>query len=140
MRSVSEKKRKQLSASGERLAHNSTLRAPSAPIRKKPRKPSETLRIYGTPERREWIKSLPCHIGKEWPAEIVGACDGPIQNCHSVSGGKGRKADANTIFPGCRLHHQCYDQYVGIFADRDIRASIIGAALAYDLSWTTRTT
>lgn len=29
-------------------------------IRKKPRKPSETLRIYGPPARRAFVKSLPC--------------------------------------------------------------------------------
>lgn len=63
------------------------------PLRKRPRKPSETLRIYGGKKRIEWVKSLPC-----------AACGvvGYSENAH-VAGesGVGYKADAEFIAPLC---------------------------------------
>lgn len=68
------------------------------PIKAKKRKPSEFQRIYGGRVRVRWIKAQRCAVRG-------GACQGPIENAHAVSGGMGRKADAHTILPLCKLHH-----------------------------------
>lgn len=65
-------------------------------IKRKPRKPSEYARIYGSRERVAWIKSLPCM-----------ECGGtPCENAHITTGGMGRKAGADTIVPLCPKHHR----------------------------------
>ena len=143
MKKIGDKRRKRLEEDGKRLASNSTLCSGTGParsgkIKPKPRKPSETLRIYGTPARRKWIKSLPCHVAD--CVKSCGPCEGEIVNAHAVSGGKSRKADANTIVPLCHRHHVMYDRYVAPFDDKAVRASIIGAAAGYDLAFSTRTT
>lgn len=51
--------KKALAANGNKIPFSS-IRKSGKPIRKKPRKPSETLRIYGPPARRKFVKSLPC--------------------------------------------------------------------------------
>lgn len=62
-------------------------------IRKKPRKPGETLRIYGPPARRKWMKTLPCSA-----CGVVGYSEG----AHVLgNGGMSRKADADTQAPLC---------------------------------------
>lgn len=60
-------------------------------IKRKRRKPSEFARIYGSKARVEWVKRLPCVVCGERP------CD----NAHIVTGGMGRKADADKIVPLC---------------------------------------
>ncbi len=65
----------------------------------KKRKPSEFARIYGSRERVTWVKSLPCLVAG-------GACEGPIDNAHTATGGTGYKAGYKTIVPLCRYHHE----------------------------------
>lgn len=66
-------------------------------IKPKKRKLSEFQRVYGSKERVAFVKSLPC--------VVPGCQDRRIQNCHSRSGGTGRKADYFWIYPGCEKHH-----------------------------------
>lgn len=64
-------------------------------IRKKPRKPSEFKRIYGSKQRVEWVKSLPCSA-----CGVVGYSE----NAHVAPAsekGTGYKADAEWIAPLC---------------------------------------
>lgn len=61
-------------------------------------KPTEKwLRAYGSEERVDFVKALPCVVNFR--------CDGPVQNAHHGTGGTGRKADADRIFPCCTKHH-----------------------------------
>lgn len=92
MRKISEKR---LSKLGGRVP-SSTITGTRKPIRKKPRKPSEFARIYGSKERMEFVKSLPC-----------AACGvvGYSENAHLLgSGGLSRKAGYETIAPLCGVH------------------------------------
>lgn len=71
-----------------------------SPIRRKKRTASAFARIYGSRERVEWVKSLPCVV-----------CSyGPSENAHTENGGMGRKADYTTIVPLCHAHHMDYDE------------------------------
>lgn len=69
-----------------------------SPLKRKPRKPSEFKRIYGSRARVAWVKRQPCIV-------TTGVCAGPIENAHIVTGGMGRKADADQIVPLCNRHH-----------------------------------
>lgn len=74
------------------LRRNSPLRSSGKPGRK-PRKASETVRIYGSDERIEFVKLLPCEgCGIEGFSENAHVCG---------NGGTGRKADYTTIAPLC---------------------------------------
>lgn len=78
-----------------------------APREKKPPKPpraknakrsaSEFTRCYGSEERVEWVRSLPC---------IVPGCRQLSENAHIIGDGAGRKADADKIVPLCVMHHR----------------------------------
>lgn len=46
--------------SKRRSAAGEVYRIKKSPVKKRPRKPSETLRIYGPPARRAFVTSLPC--------------------------------------------------------------------------------
>jgi hypothetical protein len=61
-----------------------------------PRKASEFLRIYGTKERVEWVKSLPSIVSGRTPCV----------NAHTSTGGMGRKADYTTIVPLTHEEHE----------------------------------
>ena len=61
---------------------------------------SEQYRIYGSPERQEFVRSLGCLI-----------CGQPPELAHTKSGGMGRKADADTIVPLCHAHHSELHQH-----------------------------
>lgn len=61
------------------------------------RSADEFTRCYGSPERCEWVQSLPC---------IVPDCRKPSENMHIEGDGAGRKADANKIVPCCAGHHR----------------------------------
>ena len=106
-------------------------------MKRKKRSASEFARIYGSRERVEWVKTLPCAVAS--CGLSCGPCDGEIHNAHTVSGGKGRKADAATVAPLCAKHHAAFDQYKPPFDTRESRAVIIGAAAGYDLAFSTRT-
>ena len=87
-------------------------------IRKHPRKPSETLRIYGPLARRKWMKLQPCSA-----CGVVGYSEG----AHVLgNGGMSRKADYDTQAPLCGYRmlstssetigcHKLYDDYRWIF-------------------------
>jgi hypothetical protein len=105
----------------------STITTPKKAIRKKPRSKGETLRIYGPPERREWVKQQPC-----------GACGivGYSQNAHCPppgESGTGYKADSKWIAPLCGARttyrngrlmyayigcHRLYDEHPEIFREK----------------------
>lgn len=71
-------------------------RIPRSAVKKRSRPKSETLRIYGPPERRAWMKILPCSA-----CGVVGYSEG----AHVLgNGGMGRKADAKTQAPLCGPH------------------------------------
>lgn len=72
-----------------------TSRLARSAIKRKPRPASETLRIYGPPERRAWVKSLPCLVCGATPSE----------NAHVENDGLSRKGDADKIVPLCHQHH-----------------------------------
>lgn len=101
-----------------------------SPMKRKARPASETLRIYGPPERREWVKSLAC-LGRL----CGGRCEGAIDNAHTVNGGKGRKADADTIVPMCRAHHRLYDGYKAPFDREPTRELMKSFAADVERAW-----
>lgn len=78
-----------------------------SPMKKKPRPAKTTLRIYGTPEHREWMKEQPCLICGRTPSD----------SAHLKNGGTGRKADAALCVPLCATivavgysgHHDEFD-------------------------------
>ncbi len=89
--------RKGLQAGSKSLESKARIKR-SRRIKPKKRSPEETLRIYGTEERRDAVKAMPC---------VVPSCyRTPSENSHLVNGGMGRKADADTIVPMCAHHHR----------------------------------
>lgn len=75
------------------------------PVNRK-RRASEFARCYGSKERVAWVKSLPCAVRSLGLSIFAMPCHGPMDNAHTVTGGMGRKADAETIIPLCRRHHE----------------------------------
>lgn len=61
--------------------------------RNRKRHTREWIRAYGSPERCEFVKGLPCVVCGFVPSE----------NAHIETGGMGRKADADKIVPLCGL-------------------------------------
>ncbi|MDB4893172.1 MAG: hypothetical protein JWL61_5027 [Gemmatimonadetes bacterium] len=95
------------------------------------RKAREFERAYGSKERVEWVKSLPCC----WCGAV-----GESQNAHTVGGGAGRKADYDTIAPLCwsitRLPcHKAYDQHLGVFAHEGAREYVKAQAAETERRW-----
>lgn len=105
------------------------------PMKKRRRKPSETLRIYGTPERRAWIKSLPCLACAGISSFFADATRGTSHNAHTVTGGTGRKADYQTIIPLCASHHRRYDEHKIPFDNPDARDAAKKAAATIEKMW-----
>lgn len=72
-------------------------------IKSKKRAPSEAVRIYGPPERREWTKTLPCRtcglFGYTEAAHVV-----------KGDGGTGYKASAQFTAPLCGLRPKWEDK------------------------------
>lgn len=78
------------------------VRSPRKQIarRNKKRHSKNWLRSYGSVERVEFVKGLPC---------VVGAAICPFfqsENAHIEAGGAGRKSDAAKIVPLCAPHHR----------------------------------
>lgn len=77
-------------------------------LKAKTRKPSkakvrsniEFQRIYGSKQRIEFVKNLPCSVCARKPSE----------NAHIKSGGMGRKADYRHIIPLCKACHHTQHQ------------------------------
>lgn len=65
------------------------------------RRKREFARAYGSKERVEFVKALPC--------SFVGCNGRPSDNAHCITAGMGRKANADTIIPLCREHHRQFD-------------------------------
>lgn len=63
----------------------------------RPRRKAERLRAYGPPERREAVRAMQC---------AVPGCSDRSENAHLVTGGTGRKADADTVANLCAGHHR----------------------------------
>jgi hypothetical protein len=78
----------------------------TTPIRRKPRKASETRRIYGTRKHQKWLRDHPC-LG----CACSGSDDYPHHLHHTANGGKGRKADASTLVPLCYGCHWLLHQH-----------------------------
>jgi hypothetical protein len=90
------------------------------------RRSSERARAYGSPERRAWVKALPCLVCISIPSE----------NAHVVTGGMGRKADAASIVPLChRCHRELHAIGVASFQDRH-RLDLLAWAARVDAWWT----
>jgi hypothetical protein len=95
------------------------------------RKAKSWIRSYGSEERVEFVKSLPCIA---WGS----SCWGEIQNAHVVKGdgGASYKASAEFIAPLCDGHHRCLHRdgpYT--FADEhrvDLAACAAATAAAWD--------
>lgn len=103
-------------------------------IKPKGRKPSEFARIYGSRARVAWIKAQPC-LYCRLLSPFFGR-PGTSENAHTVSGGKGRKADADTIVPLCPTHHKRYDEYKHPFErDAEVRQVIKNFAAVYEARW-----
>jgi hypothetical protein len=79
-------------------------------LKKHARKPSEFARIYGSKERVEFVKSLPCQM-----CFIVGQ----TVNAHVGKEGKGmqRKANYDQIAALCPRCHSAYDNHEEPYAD-----------------------
>jgi hypothetical protein len=99
-RRISAKAAARRAASGERHLSSTIARQPRQAIPKKKRTPSEFARIYGSRERVAYVKQYGCWI---MDAYCIGE---PVENAHTVTGGMGRKANAETIIPLCRYHHR----------------------------------
>jgi len=67
------------------------------PVNRK-RKAKNWERAYGSKAFVQWISRLPC-----WACNYAGPS--PRQAAHTVSGGMGRKADANTVIALCNVCH-----------------------------------
>lgn len=73
------------------------------------RKAKSFARAYGSKARVAWVQAQPCVVC-QWT---------PCENAHIAGGGAGRKADAASIIPLCRLHHAEQHQFgVSTFAAR----------------------
>lgn len=83
---------------------------PTGAIKPKKRSASEFQRIYGSRERVEFVKALPCvGCGRDWEHTRV-----PIDNAHIENGGVGRKADYTKIVPLCSRtapKFSCHDRF-----------------------------
>ena len=77
------------------LQRTTRLRA-SGPIRPKKRSAADKQRVYGTPERIEWLKAQPS----------VASGRGPCENVHVRTDGMSRKADARFIVPLTHEEHR----------------------------------
>lgn len=104
------------------------------PITRKRRKPSETLRIYGPPERRAWVKAQACIVCIAIHP-VFGFVSGHCHNAHTENGGKGRKADYTTIVPLCASHHKRYDEHQYPCDSPKVRDYIKSCAPLVEQAW-----
>lgn len=103
-------------------------------IKPKKRSPASFTRVYGSEERAEWVKSLPC-VG----CGIVGYSE----NAHVGREGKGagRKANADQITPLCGPHgnvigcHRAFDRFLFPFDRASTRIPVIRSRIATEAAW-----
>jgi hypothetical protein len=89
------------------------------------RRDREFQRCYGSAERVAFVQGLSC----------VGCGRTPCENAHSVTGGMGRKADAETIVPLCHDCHTRYDQHRTPFDVPECRELVKAAAAEVARRW-----
>lgn len=111
------------------------MRRSSVKPRNAKRRASEFARCYGSKERVVFVRSLPCLACIGIAPLLLFTAHGPSDNAHTVSGGKGRKADADTIVPLCRNHHQRYDEHRAPFDVREIREALQRDAAKIEALW-----
>jgi len=104
-------------------------------VKRKPRSPEEYARIYGSKARVAFVKSLGCVYCTALSPFFGLATAGRSDNAHTVSGGKGRKADYTTIIPLCRNHHRMYDEHRGPLANQTVRDVMKSAAAEVERMW-----
>lgn len=103
-----EKHREWRRRSVERWQKNRMEKAARGEVRRmrpKKRSASEYARIYGSRERVERIKAMPC--------TVPGCVRRPSENAHIENGGMGRKAGWETVLPLCHQHHHQLDDVLG---------------------------
>jgi hypothetical protein len=98
------------------------------------RRRSERERAYGPPERRAWIKTLPC-VACLSLSPFFAAASGPSDNAHVETDGMGRKADYTRIVPLCRNHHRRYDEHRVPFDKQAARDAIAKVAARVERMW-----
>lgn len=109
--------------------------------KRKPRSAEEYARIYGSKERVAFVKALPClyccavHplIALAWHPDAENRVYS--ENAHTVTGGKGRKADADTIVPLCPTHHRMYDRREKLLGNPEVRAYLQSKAPEVEAMW-----
>jgi hypothetical protein len=92
----------------------------------KARKAKEFRRTYGSKDRVEFVKALPC--------SVLGCLATPSDNAHITGDGAGRKADADTCIPLCRAHHDEFDAGHETFAAK-YRFDAVYHAHLTELAW-----
>src|SRR4051812_32911719 len=88
------------------LLRKSPIKRGSA-MKPKKRSAKEKLRIYGAAERITWLKKQPCLLVGRGTTKEHGPhqCFGAIQVAHIMTGGMGRKANAEFTVPLCHAAH-----------------------------------
>jgi hypothetical protein len=107
------------------LRHTPLRRTGRVNPRNAARRASEFARAYGSTARVVWIQGLAC----------VGCGRTPCENAHSVTGGRGRKADAETIAPLCHDCRTRYDQHRTPFDVPECRELVKAAAAEVARRW-----
>ena len=102
------------------------------PLKRKPvrrvnraRKAREWKRAYGSKERVEYFKTLPCCLSGRVPT-----ADDPSDNAHCVTGGARRKGHYTEIIPLSRAMHAWFDQQ-----SAEYRRAFLKTALLYEGQW-----
>lgn len=95
------------------------------------RRASSFARCYGSKERVEWIKSLPCVICRTYGEMQRHETD----NAHTENGGRGRKGPYQSIVPLCRRHHEDYDGHKWPFDTPVSRKAIQEYAVFVENEW-----
>jgi hypothetical protein len=107
------------------LRHTPLRRTGRVNQRNAERRDREFQRCYGSAERVAFVQGLSC----------VGCGRTPCENAHSVTGGMGRKADAETIAPLCHDCHTRYDQHRTPFDVEACRELVRAAAARVEALW-----
>lgn len=122
------KRKKPLSGRTARMARGSTpLKRGKIKPRNAKRRGSEFERCFGSVERVEWIKSLPC---------CVSGIRGDIENVHVRGDGAGRRAGFAWIVPMAReLHRELHRIGIHSFQQKfnvDLYAKVCNTAQAWE--------
>lgn len=118
-RKLEKSRRSPIAKSTKPIARNSR-----SPVRNTARKASEFARCFGSVERVQWVKSLPCLacllVDRQYGW-------GKIENAHVArdgSEGMSRRGGFRCIAPLCRGHHIRFDRRLAPFHDPNQREFI----------------